>query len=281
MLDVRDPAEFRAGHRPGSRSAPGGQFVQATDTWIGVRNARIVLIDDNGVRARMAAAWLRQMGHRDVFVVEGGLEAVRNSGTAPVPVPELRAPVRSIDVPGLTHLLDAGDGTAGGRSRPQHRFPRRPYPRRALGRARRGWTRSRAACRGARHVVLTSPDGMLARLAVPEVAGAHGTAAVAVLDGGTAAWHAFGRPLVKDRTNPPDAACVDFYLRPYDRNSGVEEAMQAYLSWEIDLVREIERDGTVRFGVPTMPDACAPDRHGVALAAVGARRSTCCCRRTA
>jgi hypothetical protein len=28
----------------------------------------------------------------------------------------------------------------------------------------------------------------------------------------------------------------------------VEEAMQAYLSWEIDLVHEIERDGTVRFG---------------------------------
>ena len=45
------------------------------------------------------------------------------------------------------------------------------------------------------------------------------------------------------------ATPIDFYLRPYDRNSGVEEAMQAYLSWEIDLVHEIERDGTVRFGV--------------------------------
>ena len=72
MLDVRDPAEYRAGHRPGSLSAPGGQLVQATDKWIGVRNARIVLVDDTGVRARMAGAWLRQMGHRDVFVVEGG-----------------------------------------------------------------------------------------------------------------------------------------------------------------------------------------------------------------
>ena len=51
-------------------SAPGGQLVlQATDRWIAVRGARIVLLDDTGVRARMAAAWLRQMGHRDVFVV--------------------------------------------------------------------------------------------------------------------------------------------------------------------------------------------------------------------
>jgi hypothetical protein len=54
---------------------------------------------------------------------------------------------------------------------------------------------------------------------------------------------------MKDRTNPPDAACLDVYLRPYDRNEGVEEAMHAYLSWEIALVNEIERDGTVRFGI--------------------------------
>ena len=31
LLDVRDPAEFRESHRPGSRNAPGGQLVQATD----------------------------------------------------------------------------------------------------------------------------------------------------------------------------------------------------------------------------------------------------------
>ena len=95
MLDVRDPAEFRAGHRPGSRNAPGGQLVQATDHWVGVRGARIVLVDDNGVRARMAAAWLRQMGHRDVFVVEGGLEARRpHHRSERLAVPELAPPCR-------------------------------------------------------------------------------------------------------------------------------------------------------------------------------------------
>ena len=94
VLDVRDPAEYRAGHRPGSISAPGGQLVQATDQWVGVRNARIVLVDDTGVRARMAGAWLRQMGHRDVFVVEGGLDAIRTTGRERLPVPELAAPRR-------------------------------------------------------------------------------------------------------------------------------------------------------------------------------------------
>jgi rhodanese-related sulfurtransferase len=255
VLDVRDPAEFRAGHRPGSRNAPGGQLVQATDTWIGVKNARIVLVDDTGVRARMAAAWLRQMGHRDVFVVEGGLDAISATGAAPVPVPELAAAVNLLDVSGLVQLLDSGARTVVldlGRSvdfRDGH------IPGAIWGvRARLGGLRAQLSAAG--HVVITSPDGMLARLAVREVQGLT-DAEVHVLDGGTDAWHAFGRPLVKDRTTPPDEGCIDFYLRPYDRNSGVEDAMNAYLSWEIDLVHEIERDGTVVFGIQGETDAAA------------------------
>jgi rhodanese-related sulfurtransferase len=255
VLDVRDPVEFRAGHRPGSRSAPGGQLVQGTDGWIGVRNARIVLVDDTGVRARMAASWLRQMGHRDVFVVEGGLEAIRSTGNAPVAVPELKLPVDLIDVTGLVQLLDSGAGTLVldlGRS-VDFRDGHIPG---AIWGVRTRLQGLRAQLAPPRHVVITSPDGMLARLAVPEVKGLTG-AAVHVLDGGTDAWHAFGRPLVKDKTTPPDAACIDFYLRPYDRNSGIEEAMNAYLSWEIDLVHEIERDGTVAFGIPGETHAAA------------------------
>jgi rhodanese-related sulfurtransferase len=187
------------------------------------------------------------MGHRDVFVVEGGLEAVRESGTTIVPVPELRAAVPMIDVLGLTHLLDAGDRTVVvdlGRSI-DYREGHIPGAHWGI---RTRLDQLRGLLAGARHVVLTSPDGVLARLAVREAEGIT-DAEIRVLEGGTDAWHAFGRPLVKDKTNPPDEACVDFYLRPYDRNTGVEQAMQAYLSWEIDLVHEIARDGTIHFGV--------------------------------
>jgi len=69
-----------------------------------------------------------------------------------------------------------------------------------------------------------------------------------VLEGGFSAWRAAGLPVAADRHTPPDEACVDWYLRPYDRNSGVEAAMHAYLSWEIDLVHEVARDGDARFG---------------------------------
>lgn len=246
LLDVRDPAEFRAGHRPGSRSAPGGQLVQATDQWIGVRNARIVLLDDMGARARMTGAWLRQMGHRDVFVVDGGLDEVRDSGRALGPVPELTKLPPLIDVATLAARLEGEDVRAVDLAR-STAFREGHIPGAIWGvRTRLSGLRDRLA--GADLVVATSPDGLVARLAVAELAEVSG-AEVRALDGGTAAWRAAGRPLASDRTDPPDEACIDVYLRPYDRNSGVEEAMRAYLSWEIDLVNEIARDGTVRFGV--------------------------------
>jgi rhodanese-related sulfurtransferase len=239
VLDVRDPAEYAAAHLSGSISAPGGQLVQATDKWIGVRGARIALVDDDGVRARMTGAWLRMMGHRDVFVVEGGLLA------AALPPRPLLAPPKAetIDADRLAAVPDAlvidlatsiefRDGHVCG----------------AIWGVRSRLDGLREKLGRAKLVVLTSPDGALARLAVPEVR-ALTHAPVRVLDGGTAAWVRAAQKLQKDRTTPPDEACVDFYLRPYDRNSGVEEAMKAYLSWEIDLVHEIERDGTVHFGV--------------------------------
>jgi rhodanese-related sulfurtransferase len=235
VLDVRDPSEFAARHRHGTRNAAGGQLIQATDSWIAVRNARIALIDDDGVRARMAAAWLRHMGHRDVFVVEGALDDLAEPGPAVPLTPEVD---ETDEIPEGALVLDLArsiDFRAG-------HIPG------AIWGVRTRLSKLRDRLGAATHVIVTSPDGILARLAVPEVKGMTG-APVQVLRGGTKAWARAGGQLVADKTDPPDEACVDFYLRPYDRNSGVEQAMQAYLSWEIDLVREIERDGTVAFGV--------------------------------
>src|SRR4051812_10378364 len=69
VLDVRTPEEYRAGHLAGARLAPGGQLVQETDAHIATWNARVVLVDDNGVRATMTASWLKQMGWDDVAVL--------------------------------------------------------------------------------------------------------------------------------------------------------------------------------------------------------------------
>ena len=73
LIDVRLPEEFGTGHLKGSRNIQGGQLVQATDEYIAVHNARIVLVDDTEVRATITASWLAQMGWPDVYVLEGGI----------------------------------------------------------------------------------------------------------------------------------------------------------------------------------------------------------------
>jgi rhodanese-related sulfurtransferase len=239
VLDVRDPSEYRAGHRKGSYSAPGGQLVQGTDNWVGVRGARIVVIDDTGVRARMAAGWLRQMGHKDVFIADNALGSETGSG-----LPDLApaAPTISVETvakrePG-TAIIDLARSIDFRAGHIEH----------AIWGVRGRLTSVVAGLGSAKRIVLTSPDGSLARFAHAEVQ-AMTAAEVLVLDGGTAAWRAAGHPTVANRADPADDACIDFYLRAYDRNSGVEEAMNAYLTWEIDLVNEIRRDGTIDFGV--------------------------------
>ena len=247
VFDVRDPDEYHAAHRPGSISAPGGQLVQATDQWIGVRNARIALIDDDGVRARMTASWLRQMGHGDVFTVDGGLAEASRRAADKIPLPELRTKVPTISVADLARALDTGTGTVVVDVARSTEFREGHMPGAHWG-VRTRLSTLRNVLGAAHRVAVTSPDAALAGLAYDEV---HQLTQgqTFVLDGGTAAWRAFGRPLVRDRKTPPDEACVDAWLRPYDRNEGVAEAMRAYLSWEVGLLDQIKREPSVKFGV--------------------------------
>ena len=237
LFDVRNPEEYEAGHMPGSVSAPGGQLVQATDKYAATRNARVVLIDDTGVRATMTASWLIQMGWRDAVVLERGLGSGGLVAGLHTARPLGEGDARSVSPEMLENWLTSGEATVVdlGRSL-DYRGGHIPGAWFAV--------RSRLAAAldrvpGTANLVFTSGDGRLARLAAAEMNGVY-------LDGGTAAWIASGRALTDGEENMADVA-DDMWLRPYDRAGGVEEAMNEYLAWEIDLVGQIERDGTARF----------------------------------
>jgi len=78
-FDVRDEAEYTAGHLPGFRHYPGGQLVQEVDMAAPVRGARILLTDDKSVRADMTASWLAQMAW-EVYVLDGGYDGALEAG---------------------------------------------------------------------------------------------------------------------------------------------------------------------------------------------------------
>src|SRR4051794_38807107 len=111
VFDVRSPEEYEAGHLAMARSAPGGQLVQATDVYMAMRNARIVLVDDDGVRAVMTGSWLVQMGWPEVCVLADGLAGRKLvPGRRAPAIPELGdIDVPTIDAAELKRLLDAGE----------------------------------------------------------------------------------------------------------------------------------------------------------------------------
>lgn len=244
LFDVRDPAEYAAAHLAGAASAPGGQLVQATDAWVAVRHARIVLVDDTGTRAAMTAGWLRQLGGWEVLCLSDGMEGRLESG---VPAPAVDGVPRPRMIEPAELAARLGDGGATVVDLGRSLAFRAGHIQGARWGVRTRLAALAAALPDDRMVVVAAPDPTLAALGAQELA-ALVKAPVAVLAGGTAAWKAAGLPIAADRNDPPDEACIDAWLRPYDRNSGVEEAMREYLAWEIDLVHAVERDGDAPFG---------------------------------
>jgi rhodanese-related sulfurtransferase len=231
VCDVRGPEEYRAGHLPGSLSAPGGQLVQATDSYLATHNARVVLVDDDGVRSRMTAAWLVRMGRRNVYVLDGGLDGELEVGRAPRTIPGLgeARQVAPVDVPESATVIDLADSL---------RFANGHI-------AGAKWcvrARLAATLQDSGQIVLTSPHGVLAKVATGDLAGR----AVA-LAGGTDAWEAAGLPMAKG-TDGMIGEVDDRHLLPYDYPPDeIEGAMRGYLDWETGLVPRIERDGTLTF----------------------------------
>jgi rhodanese-related sulfurtransferase len=245
LFDVRSPEEYARGHLAGARSAPGGQLVQATDAYLATRNARIVLLDDDGVRAVMTGSWLVQMGWPEVYVLDGGLagrKLVR--GTPASVIPEFEAAkVTGVDPGALTALLDGGGAVvvdlASSIAYEAGHIPGAWFAVRAR------LAQSLPHLPKKRFLALTSPDGVLARIAAAEIADDW---PVCVLDGGTNAWCAAGLPLATGREAMADTP-NDCWRRPYDPYAG-EGARERYLRWEIELVQQIEREGDVGFRVP-------------------------------
>jgi rhodanese-related sulfurtransferase len=244
-LDVRDPAEYARGHLEGFRHAAGGQLVQATDQYVGARNAIIVLHDNDGVRATMTAHWLLQMSWKNTYVLDhtpasGELTTdpeprFPQGFTLPTPAAVSPQEMDGALVIDLDTSLRYRDGHVPGawfavRANLANTIPemlkRQP---------------------GAKRLVLVSPDGEIAALAASEAQAATALP-VAILAGGMKAWRDAGMPLETGHTRMADPP-TDVWYRPYDFKQDVEAAMRQYLDWEVDLVPQVKRDGDATFAV--------------------------------
>jgi rhodanese-related sulfurtransferase len=238
LCDVRTPEEFAAGHAAGARSTPGGQLLQATDQFAATRGARLVVLDDEGVRAPVVAARLRQMGW-DAAVLADPAAA---RGLAPHDAPPLVLPQLSgIAATQLAGMRDAVllDLRASAAYRAGHLEG-------AL------WTirplLAGLALPPGRPVVLVADAAETAQLAAIDLA-ERGVAEVLFHRADPKGWAAAGLAGAATPLEPPDAACIDFLFFTHDRHSGNKEAARQYLAWETNLLSQLDPEERATFRI--------------------------------
>ncbi|MFC4275094.1 rhodanese-like domain-containing protein [Achromobacter aloeverae] len=253
LCDVRTPEEYAAGTLPGAQHTPGGQLIQATDQYVGVRGARIVLFDNDGVRAPVVAGWLVRMGW-DVHVLAEGLDArvAASAGglsTAAAPVAArvdatIAAPTAAIATADLAAAVQAGATLVDVR-------PSMAYRKAHVQGAR--WS-IRPRLRSLRldpqaDVVLLADDAGVGALAARELADL-GVRRVRVNVDTPAAWRVAGLPVAASPALPADADCIDYLFFVHDRHDGNKAAARQYIAWETNLIHQIDAQERAGFRLP-------------------------------
>ena len=80
LIDVREAGEYNSTHIPDSSLIPRRHLEFQMSTAVPVQNAQVVVCDDDGRRATLAAATLERMGYTNVSVLEGGINRWTTQG---------------------------------------------------------------------------------------------------------------------------------------------------------------------------------------------------------
>ncbi len=246
VFDVRGAGEFREGHPPGAVSAPSGSLIMSYGDYFATLNARVVLTDDDGIRAGITGIWLAQIGACRPYLLEGALcedslelgcgsagrDVVPAAGVDSLEPSEL---VTRLDEQGV-RIIDLG---ASGDYCLGH-VPGAVW----MLRADLAEKLPEVLDPSIRLVVLTSDDGRVAALAGPE-ASALADLPVRVLRGGNEAWRSAGLAMT-DQAAHLLSAPDDRWLASNERPNPAQ-AMRDYLDWETGLLQTIEADGPLRY----------------------------------
>jgi len=241
LFDIRARDEYEAGHLPHARHVAGGQLVQNLDQHVATQGARIVLSDDDGVRATGAALWLRRMGWSDVAVVTtANAGELETGGDQEIPAPTPQG-VRFIDPKSLRERLDENGllliDLASSRTYRAGHIPGAYFAIRSR------LAKTLGTLPDANTLVLTSEDGSQAAFASGDELKFEGE--IFALSGGTKAWENAGYAL-SDGTDRFADEPDDVMLKPSELSEGREEAMREYLSGSDELLEKVERDASLR-----------------------------------
>jgi rhodanese-related sulfurtransferase len=80
LIDAREPSEYNDSHIPGASLVPRRQLEFRMARLVPWNGTQVIVCDDDGRRAPLAAATLERMGYRRVAVLEGGINRWATEG---------------------------------------------------------------------------------------------------------------------------------------------------------------------------------------------------------
>jgi len=251
---VRTPEEFKAGHRPDSEYAWGVQVVQGIDRYAATRNARIVLVDNQMVRALMTASWMVQAGWPETFVLadpfsgvqlETGSRLPKVTGLDKIKIPTIEtAELSELIKQNKVIVVDFADSLS---------YKRGHIPG-AWFAIRSGVTEAVKKLPESSSFVVTADDPNLLTLAAADLVSVSAKP-VRILAGGNAAWRKANLPLSKGleklASEPEDIFRMPFLWGHFEDKKEFEEAANDYLNWELQLPAQLDRAAELHFvGAP-------------------------------
>lgn len=249
VFDVRTPEEFAARSLPGACNAPGGQLIQAIDLQVGVRHARILLLDDDGIRAPVIALWLQRLGWQAAAVAGGvwsGLHiATSETLNAAVDLPPIAR--QSTQALGGLRKLTAAKRAAVIDLRPSQSY-RRWHAVGAVWSIRPRLVADVRALTAGDHgipVLLLAAEEAVAQLAAQDLREA-GWSQVSWAP--AESTEVVGWPSVSTPDQPSDADAVDFLRFLHDRHGNLDAARH-YLEWETGLIAQCAPEELASFYV--------------------------------
>jgi rhodanese-related sulfurtransferase len=84
IVDVRGSGDYALAHLPDSRWIARGELERQIGRYVPVRDRPVVVTDDDGRRAALAARTLNELGYQEVRFLEGGVNAWSAAGFATV-----------------------------------------------------------------------------------------------------------------------------------------------------------------------------------------------------
>lgn len=247
LIDIRSAEEYEADGSEKMIHAPGGQLIQATDQWIGVRAARLVLADSELIRAPVIAAWLRQQGH-EAYILTAGVGAANALEMGGVSIPARYDRLPGIDPVELRGLM-AQDHVQIVDLRPGMTY-RDGHIDSAKWSIRPGI--DRLGLDASLPVVLVAERPGVAELAAIDLREA-GIGDIRLLEGGVETWRKASLPVAGTPDIPADADCIDFLFFTHRRLAGDAEHSRQYLAWEVGLVDQLQKDERAAFNIVPAP----------------------------